>query len=168
VFGLQQSQQRIAQMSTILGTELETQARSRRDIDSVYIVADSSDLTLIKPFIEVAINPDTTPPKLFSSSRSNSSSKQYEDLTGVIFSDIPLLIQPDQDLKAQMDNLWPSGSKAQRRLQALGMDAYLLMLDLPQMKVVPETRIDGNTGRLSINKQCVVEREISWAEYGTF
>ncbi|MGR5541385.1 penicillin-binding protein activator, partial [Vibrio campbellii] len=107
-------------------------------------------------------------PKLFSSSRSNSSSKQYEDLTGVIFSDIPLLIQPDQDLKAQMDNLWPSGSKAQRRLQALGMDAYLLMLDLPQMKVVPETRIDGNTGRLSINKQCVVEREISWAEYGTF
>jgi outer membrane PBP1 activator LpoA protein len=48
------------------------------------------------------------------------------------------------------------------------MDAYLLMLDLPQMKVVPETRIDGNTGRLSINKQCVVEREISWAEYGTF
>ncbi|MDN2482006.1 penicillin-binding protein activator [Vibrio agarivorans] len=168
VFGLQQSQQRIAQMSTILGTELETQARSRRDIDSVYIVADSSDLTLIKPFIEVAINPDTTPPKLFSSSRSNSSSKPYEDLTGVIFSDIPLLIQPDQDLKAQMDNLWPSGSKAQRRLQALGMDAYLLMLDLPQMKVVPETRIDGNTGRLSINEQCVVEREISWAEYGTF
>ncbi|QIA62512.1 YraN family protein [Vibrio astriarenae] len=168
VFGLQQSQQRIAQMSTILDTELETQARSRRDIDSVYIVADSSDLTLIKPFIEVAINPDTTPPKLFSSSRSNSSSKQYEDLTGVTFSDIPLLIQPDESLQAQMSNLWPKGSKAQRRLQALGMDAYLLMLDLPQMKVVPGTQIDGNTGRLSIDDQCVVEREISWAEYGTF
>ncbi|MDR9829468.1 penicillin-binding protein activator [Vibrio sp. FNV 38] len=168
VFGLQQSQQRIAQMSTILDTELETQARSRRDIDSVYIVADSADLTLIKPFIEVAINPDTTPPKLFSSSRSNSSSKQYEDLTGVTFSDIPLLIQPDTALKAQMDNLWPEGSNAQRRLQAMGMDAYSLMLDLPQMKVVPGTRIDGQTGRLSISDDCVVEREISWAEYGTF
>lgn len=56
VFGLQESQQRIAQMEALTGVKLENQPRSRRDVDSVYIVANNADLTLIKPFIEVAIN----------------------------------------------------------------------------------------------------------------
>ncbi|MDA0148750.1 penicillin-binding protein activator [Vibrio sp. LaRot3] len=165
-FGLQESQQHITQMQSLLRIKLESQPRSRRDVDAVYIVAGSSELTLIKPFIEVAINPDTTPPKLFSNSRSNSGRQQYEDLTGVMFSDIPLLIQPNSAIEAQMNQMWPKGSNAEKRLQALGMDAYLLMEQLPQMKVVHGYSIDGNTGKLSIDEHCVVQREISWAEHG--
>ncbi|ODS10388.1 penicillin-binding protein activator [Vibrio scophthalmi] len=165
-FGLQESQQHIAQMESLLGLSLESQPRSRRDIDAVYIVAGSAELTLIKPFIEVAINPDTNPPKLFSNSSSNSGRQQYEDLTGVMYSDIPLLIQPNSAIEAQMNQMWPKGSNAEKRLQALGMDAYLLMEQLPQMKVVNGYRIDGNTGVLSIDNNCVVQREISWAEHG--
>ncbi|QIJ84036.1 YraN family protein [Vibrio coralliilyticus OCN008] len=166
VFGLQESQQHIAQMESLLDIPLESQPRSRRDIDAVYIVAGSSELTLIKPFIEVAVNPDTAPPKLFSNSRSNSGRQQYEDLTGVMYSDIPLLIQPNAALEAQMEQLWPKDSNAEKRLQALGMDAYLLMEQLPQMKVVQGHTLQGNTGVLSINEDCVVQREISWAEHG--
>ncbi|OAJ92165.1 penicillin-binding protein activator [Vibrio bivalvicida] len=165
VFGLQGSQQHIAQMDSLLDIPLESQPRSRRDIDAVYIVANGSELTLIKPFIEVAINPDTTPPKLYSNSRSNSGRQQYEDLSGVIYSDIPLLIQPDAALKAQMEQLWPKDSNAEKRLQALGMDAYRLMEHLPQMKVVHDYTISGSTGVLSINDDCIVQREISWAEH---
>lgn len=164
VFGLQDSQQNIAQMDALVGIDLESQPRSRRDIDSVYIVANSAELTLIKPFIEVAINPDATPPKLFSNSRSNSGSKQYEDLSGVTYSDIPLLIHPNPQLDSQMNQLWPKNSNTERRLQALGMDAYQLMVELPQMKVVEGYSIQGKTGTLSINDQCIVQREISWAE----
>ncbi|WP_076586320.1 penicillin-binding protein activator [Vibrio ostreicida] len=165
VFGLQESQQHIAQMGSLLKIPLESQPRSRRDIDAVYIVASSAELTLIKPFIEVAINPDTTPPQLFSNSRSNSGRQQYEDLTNVMYGDIPLLIQPNAALEAQMEQLWPKDSNAEKRLQALGMDAYLLMEQLPQMKVVKGHRIEGNTGVLSINDECVVQREISWAKH---
>ncbi len=166
-FGLQDSQQHIAQMESLLGISLESQPRSRRDIDAVYIVAGSSELTLIKPFIEVAINPDTNPPKLFSNSRSNSGRQQYEDLTGVMYSDIPLLIQPNSAIEAQMNQMWPKGSNAEKRLQALGMDAYLLMEQLPQMKIIHGATVQGNTGVLSIDQNCVVQREISWAEHGT-
>lgn len=166
VFGLQESQQNIAQMDALMGIDLESQPRSRRDIDSVYIVANSAELTLIKPFIEVAINPDATPPKLFSNSRSNSGNQQYEDLSGVTYSDIPLLIHPNPQLDNQMNQLWPKDSNTERRLQALGMDAYQLMVELPQMKVVEGYSIQGKTGTLSINDQCVVQREISWAERG--
>ncbi|MDF2153308.1 penicillin-binding protein activator [Vibrio sp. CAU 1672] len=166
IFGLQESQQRIAQMSSLMDLPLETQPRSRRDIDAVYIVARSSELTLIKPFIEVAINPDTTPPKLFSNSRSNSGGTTYEDLTGVVYSDIPLLIEADPAIEAEMGQLWPEQSNMEKRLQALGMDAYKLMEELPQMKVVPGKTISGQTGILSIDQNCVVQRELSWAERG--
>lgn len=165
VFGLNASQQNIAQMQSLLGMKLESQPRSRRDIDAVYIVANSSELTLIKPFIEVAINPDTTPPKLFSSSRSNSGKKQYEDLSGVAYSDIPLLIEPKADIANQLATLWPKESFAEKRLKAMGMDAYQLVMELPQMKVVKGYQTDGETGKLSIDDQCVVQRELSWGEH---
>ncbi|MEL7293492.1 MAG: penicillin-binding protein activator [Pseudomonadota bacterium] len=165
VFGLQSSQQNIAQMEALLDIAIESQPRSRRDIDAVYIVAKSSELTLIKPFIEVAINPDTLPPKLYSNSRSNSGRQQYEDLSGVMYSDIPLLIQPNEALQAQMNKLWPKDSNAEKRLQALGMDAYRLIEHLPQMKVVNGYTVDGNTGVLSIDQNCIVQRELSWAEH---
>ncbi|PMH39794.1 penicillin-binding protein [Vibrio sp. 10N.286.49.B3] len=165
-FGLQDSQQRIAQIEKLMGVPLETQARSRRDIDAVYIVAKSSELTLIKPFIEVAINPDTKQPQLFANSRSNTGSKQYEDLTGVIYSDIPMLIDEDAKLDSSLEPLWPNSSNAKKRLQALGMDAYNLMGELPQMKAIEGHELKGKTGILTINDQCVVQREISWATYG--
>ncbi len=165
IFGLQDSQQHIAQMQSLLNIPLETQPRSRRDIDSVYIVANSAELTLIKPFIEVAINPDTKPPKLFSNSRSNTGQTQYEDLSGVAYSDLPILINPDPELAAQMKELWPKDSNAEKRLQALGMDAYRLMDELPQMKVVAGYTVKGETGVLSIDDNCVINRELSWTEH---
>ena len=166
VFGLKTSQARIAQMENLLDMDIESQPRSRRDIDSVYIAAKSSELTLIKPFIEVAVNPDTKPPKLFSNSRSNSGSKnQIEDLSGVVFSDIPMLTENHAKLNAQFEKLWPNQSNDQKRLKALGMDAYQLINELPQMKVAPEYKIKGKTGTLSLDDQCVIQREISWTEF---
>ncbi|TOE63104.1 YraN family protein [Vibrio parahaemolyticus] len=166
VFGLQESKQRIAQMQSLMRIKLETQPRSRRDVDAVYIVARSSELTLIKPFIEVAINPDAKPPKLFSNSRSNSGGATYEDLTGIIYSDIPLLVNPDPIVTAEMNELWADQSNMEKRLKALGMDAYKLIGELPQMKVVPGYSVSGQTGTLSIDNNCVVQRELSWAERG--
>ncbi len=166
VFGLQESQQRIAQMQSLMRISLESQPRSRRDVDAVYIVARSSELTLIKPFIEVAINPDAKPPKLFSNSRSNSGGATYEDLSGVAYSDIPMLINPDPTIATQMNELWSDQSNMEKRLEALGMDAYKLLGELPQMKLLPGYSVDGQTGVLSINNNCVVQRELDWAERG--
>ncbi|EPE2694029.1 penicillin-binding protein activator [Vibrio alginolyticus] len=166
VFGLQESKQRIAQMQSLMRIKLETQPRSRRDVDAVYIVARSTELTLIKPFIEVAINPDAKAPQIFSSSRSNSGGATYEDLTGIIYSDIPLLIDPAPSVTAEMNELWSEQSNMEKRLKALGMDAYKLIGELPQMKVVPGYSVGGQTGILSIDNNCVVQRELSWAERG--
>jgi hypothetical protein len=168
VFGLQESKQRIAQMQSLMQIKLETQPRSRRDVDAVYIAARSSELTLIKPFIEVAINPDAKPPKMFSNSRSNNGGATYDDLNGIIYSDIPLLIDPDPTVATEMKELWGQQSNMEIRLKALGMDAYKLIGELPQMKAVPGLSVRGQTGILSIGNNCVVQRELSWAERGAF
>ncbi|PTC03522.1 YraN family protein, partial [Vibrio mediterranei] len=105
-------------------------------------------------------------PQLFADSHSHTSKRQYEDLTGVVYSDIPLLIDQDPQLDAQMTKFWPKSSNAEKRLQALGMDAYSLTKELPQLKAVQGYSVDGQTGTLSVDSDCVVQRQISWGVYG--
>ncbi|WP_063663662.1 penicillin-binding protein activator [Aliivibrio fischeri] len=167
VFGIESSQARIYQMNALANMELEAQPRSRRDIDAVYMVAKSSELVLLKPFIEVAINPGIKPPKLYASSRSNSGRQtQLVEIKGIEFSDIPLLTNENHSFKAQYDELWPKSSNGETRLHALGMDAYQLVAELPQMKAVDNYRMEGKTGELSLNQECVIQRKMSWAVHG--
>lgn len=167
VFGIESSQARIYQMNALASMELEAQPRSRRDIDAVYMVAKSSELVLLKPFIEVAINPGIKPPKLYASSRSNSGRQtQLVEIKGIEFSDIPLLTNENHSFKAQYDELWPKSSNGETRLHALGMDAYQLVAELPQMKAVDNYRMEGKTGELSLNQECVIQRKMSWAVHG--
>ncbi|WP_086981589.1 penicillin-binding protein activator [Vibrio aphrogenes] len=168
-FGLTDSQARINQIKQITRLDLETEARSRRDIDSVYIIANRSELTLLKPFIEVAINPDAKPPKLFSNSTSNNGkARAYQDVAGIVFSDIPMLIDKNNSALNEYNSLWPNGSNTEKRLHALGMDSYSLLAELPTMKVVHSYQYQGETGKLSLDDQCVVQRELSWSEHEAF
>lgn len=168
-FGLTDSQTRINQIRQITNMDMETEARSRRDIDSVYIIANRSELTLLKPFIEVAINPDAKPPKLFSNSSSNNGkARAYQDVSGIVFSDIPMLLDKNNTAMSEYDAQWPNSSNTEKRLHALGMDSYSLLAQLPTMKVVQSYKYQGQTGALSIDEQCVVQRELSWAEHADF
>jgi outer membrane PBP1 activator LpoA protein len=65
-----------------------------------------------------------------------------------------------------MKELWAEQSNMEVRLKALGMDAYKLIGELPQMKLVPGLSIRGQTGVLSLDNNCVVQRELSWTERG--
>ena len=46
----------------------------------------------------------------------------------------------------------------------MGIDAYLLAPRLSQLKALPETRIHGQTGTLSLTEQQRIERELPWAQ----
>lgn len=164
--GIQDSQRRIAQINSMVQVELETKPRSRRDIDAIYIYSHSAELTLIKPFIEVAINPDAKQPDLFTSSLTNTGRPSYEDLSNVSYSDIPLLINPAPSVRTDLASIWPNDSNSQLRLRAMGMDAYTLTQKLLPMMSSSITSLDGHVGRLSLDDHCVVQRELSWAKYG--
>lgn len=166
VFGLTESQSRIRQMKQLMGIELEAQPRSRRDTDAVYLIANKNELTLLKPFIEVAINPDIQPPKLYASSRSYpDSNANFNELRGIEFSDIPLLVDANHHFMTRFNELWPGASNTDLRLHAFGMDAYQMITELPQMQAVDHYSTQGKTGRLSLDEQCVIQRQLSWAMF---
>nr|WP_241823382.1 penicillin-binding protein activator [Enterovibrio norvegicus] len=169
VFGLTESQGRIQQMNQLLGLDMESEQRSRRDVDAVYLVANAGELTLLKPFIEVAINPDVKPPKLYSSSRSNNRVNgvgEIGELRGIEFSDVPLLVDANNPTAARFNQLWPDLDNGMTRLYALGMDAYALIEALPQMQALPQYRYEGHSGELSLGDYCTVNRSVSWAMFG--
>lgn len=169
IFGLDASQRRISQLKKLTDLPLQSQARSRRDIDAVYMVAGAAELTLLKPFIEVAINPDVLPPKLYASSRSNNRADgmgQLAELEGIEFSDIPLLVHAQSDAYKSYQQRHPSQSNNTTRLHALGMDAYQLLKGLPQMQAQPGYQLNGQTGQLSLADQCIIHRQLDWARFG--
>ncbi|EPE37767.1 hypothetical protein O1U_0228 [Candidatus Photodesmus katoptron Akat1] len=51
-------------------------------------------------------------------------------------------------------------------MQALGIDAYTLIQQLPKMKIISDYSIQGQTGILSVNNQCVIQRKMTWAKHG--
>ncbi|MDA9556370.1 penicillin-binding protein activator [Vibrio sp.] len=166
VFGLNDSQDRITQLEQVLDSSYKTQQRSRRDIDAVYIAAKYDELTLIKPFIEVAINPEAKSPTLFANSISNPGNQKTHELRNVKYSDIPLLTKSDSPTFNDISAIWPKYGNNQKRLQALGMDAYALTTKLSLMTELPNYKVDGHLGLLSIDETCTLQRSISWSEYG--
>ena len=45
------------------------------------------------------------------------------------------------------------------------MDAYTLAPRLNQLKALPDTRIDGLTGQLSMSSSQRIQRQLPWAEF---
>lgn len=166
VFGQNDSKARIRQMEQILGSDTQSESRSRRDTDAVYVIGNVNELKLLKPFVDVAVDPGVTPPKLYASSRSYPDRNiSHMDIKGVEFSDIPMLVNADPGFMSQFETQWPNASNTDMRLHAFGMDAYKMITELPQMRVVEHYSITGHTGQLSLNDQCVVQRELSWGVF---
>ncbi len=164
IFGLNASKTRIQQMQRLLGSNVKGESRSRRDIDAVYVIANKTDLALLKPSIEVTLNPGIKSPQLFTSARSNpGDNRQMNEISGIQFNDIPLIVSPTPTEQADRQKLWTNQGNGEIRLHAFGMDAYSLINQLPKMRVLNQHTFDGQTGQLSINNQCIVQRQLEWA-----
>ncbi|QFI39781.1 ABC transporter substrate-binding protein [Moritella marina ATCC 15381] len=168
LFSVTSSNQRINLMKNLVGTDIKSTTRSRRDIDAIYIIATPSEAMLAIPYIITTQNPYAPQVAVYASSRThgnNLSKSQSRDLNGLIFSDMPWLLNPDRELKQQTLALWPNMSKIQQNLFAMGYDSFKLIPNLLQLRNFPNLRLAGQTGILYINDDGIIEREFSWAKY---
>ncbi|PKH05106.1 penicillin-binding protein activator [Moritella sp. Urea-trap-13] len=168
LFSVTSSNQRIRLMQNLVGADVKAKTRSRRDIDAIYIIATPSEAMLAIPFISTTQNPYAPQVAVYASSRTHGnhlSKSQSRDLNGLIFSDMPWLLNPDRELKQQTLALWPNMSKIQQNLFAMGYDAFTLIPNLLQLRNFPNLRLAGQTGILYINDNGIIEREFSWAKY---
>ncbi|AMG67118.1 penicillin-binding protein activator [Providencia stuartii] len=147
-------------------TQPEPQVSSASAVDAVYIVATRDELTLIKPMIEMAIS-SRQRPALYASSRSNQAGNGADfrfEMEGVKFSDIPLLAGANNNLRKQAQQKL-NNDYSLLRLYALGVDAWALANNYDQLQHNAQFRLQGASGALSVDKNCVVYRDLPWLQF---
>lgn len=135
-------------------------------VDAVYIVSTQDELQLIKPMITMRTGSRSNI-SLYASSRSAQAGAGPDfrlEMDGLQFSDIPLLSGSNPGLMQQTSKSF-NNDYSLVRLYAMGMDAWTLANHFNQMRQSPGFTLDGNTGKLSANTDCVINRKLTWNQY---
>jgi outer membrane PBP1 activator LpoA protein len=88
-----------------------------------------------------------------------------EDMEGLMFPDMPWMLGSDlaDSVRSAAREAWPSGGPRRNRLFAFGFDAYRISAAL-RSGLGSTMNIEGLTGRLSVDAERRVQRELAWAE----
>ncbi|MCT2387607.1 penicillin-binding protein activator [Erwinia pyrifoliae] len=135
-------------------------------VDSVYIVATQEEMILIKPMIAMRISSRDNV-GLYASSRSYQAGAGPDfrlELEGLQFSDAPLLSGANPALMQQAAKMF-NNDYSLVRLYAMGIDAWTLANRFSEMRNQPGFQIRGDTGNLSANQDCIINRKLVWSQY---
>lgn len=165
LFRLRESEARAKRLVTQLGAQVSAQPTRRQDIDFLFLAAGPQQAQQVKPAMVFQYAGDVPVYGTSQLFAANGNRNQYLDLEGIRFTETPWLLNPATPLRAQMAGQWPQVSTGLGRLYAMGADAYLLASRLNQMQLLPETRLKGLSGVLSLNGQRRVERQLPWATF---
>ena len=89
------------------------------------------------------------------------------DLDGVIFPDMPWVIDPlgaSALARDSAERAFPNRGGQLMRLYAFGYDAYRLIHELPRLRNGSSGPLAGVSGRLAVDAQGRVRRELDWAQ----
>ncbi|WP_193016775.1 penicillin-binding protein activator [Proteus sp. FME41] len=134
-------------------------------IDSVYIIATSDELTLIKPMIDMAISTKKRPP-IYVSSRSNQGGTGPDfrmEMDGIQFSDIPLMTGANLPLMQKASSKF-ANDYSLMRLYAMGIDAWSLANNYNDL-TKGTLRFNGISGSLRVEDNCTVYRQLPWMQF---
>ena len=137
-----------------------------RSIDAVYVVANSLETRMIKPYVDVSVNPMGSLP-IYTSSRGydSAATEVASELNGMHIADMPLLLGGYEKQREQIALLWPQTQGDLLRLFAMGYDAVSLAENLQQMRKVGGMQQAGMSGQLSVDAQGNIVRMLSWGTY---
>ena len=165
LFQLRQSEARAKRLRNTLGTDVAALPVRRQDVDFIFLAATPQQAQQIKPTLAFQYAGDVpvySTSHLFTGSNGQA---QSTDLNGIRFCETPWLLDSNNAQHQQVVAQWPQAAGSLGRLYAMGMDAYTLAPRLSQLKALPDTRVDGLTGQLSINPSQRVQRQLPWAEF---
>lgn len=165
------SKERITTVKSLFKQEVESETRSRRDIDVIYILGDAIETRLIKPYLDVNVSTFVERIPLYASSKSHS--KQIDrtdkgDLDGLYFTELPWMLSgqvSNQALRQQYNSLWPEQVDISQRLFAMAYDSVAMLSEITQLSMIPGKQYTGLTGQLSIASDGQINRQLKWAQY---
>lgn len=163
------SKERIEQVERLFTQPVESETRSRRDIDAIYIIGDGIETRLLKPSFDVNISTFAKRIPIYAGSKSHDvavDKSDKKDLSGLYFSEMPWLLPfVNNQVRTEYDSIWQDKSDLEQQLYAMGYDAVNLIPSLRKLQSFPDETVKGLTGQLSLNDLGEVERILTWAQY---
>ncbi|MEG5626750.1 penicillin-binding protein activator [Enterobacter hormaechei] len=151
---------------TIPAPPTDAQISGGGKVNSAYIVATPEEIAFIKPMIAMR-NGSQSGATLYASSRSAQGTAGPDfrlEMEGLQYSEIPMLAGSNPQLMQQALGA-VRNDYSLARLYAMGVDAWALANHFTQMRQVPGFELNGNTGDLTADQDCVINRKLSWLKY---
>lgn len=137
----------------------------RQDVDFLFLAATPQQAQQVKPTLIFQYAGDLPVYATSHLHAATNNRSQYLDLEGIRFAETPWLLDPQLPLRQDIERKWPQAQGSLGRLYAMGADAYLLAPRLNQLLALPDTELDGLSGKLSLTQEQRIERHLPWAEF---
>jgi outer membrane PBP1 activator LpoA protein len=164
ILRINDSRARYKRLESILGTKLQFEPRRRADLDFIFTPAQVGTERLLRPQLRFHYAGDV--PTYATSDAFEPDPRANQDLEGLMFPDMPWMLGGDlaEAVRASVRDAWQSGGPRRGRLFAFGFDAYRLAVALRDRGVTNNINIEGLTGRLSVDAERRVHRDLNWAQ----
>src|SRR5882762_6694360 len=151
-------------ITEVLGTKLQFEPRRRGDIEFIFAAAPASAERLLRPQLRFHYAGDI--PTYATSDAFEPDVRANQDLDGLMFPDMPWILGGDlaDAVRSATREAWPSGGPHRGRLFAFGFDAFRLAQALRRRGATSNISLEGLTGRLSLDPERHVRREMGWAQ----
>jgi outer membrane PBP1 activator LpoA protein len=169
--GVSEANGRIKLVESVLKEELHAVPRSRQDVDAIVLFAPSEQSELLNPIIKASVSPFSKQyAKVYASSysfRQKLGKNSLRDLRNLTFTEMPWLLPNHswQSLSQLKTQFWSEQSESSQRFFAMGYDSFRLFPYLRYMQLLPQNHMQGLTGKLSVNSEGNVIRQLSVATY---
>ncbi len=148
---------RHTQLEQMLGETLEFAPRARMDLQAVAAFVDEVQAQALAPALRYHFA-DGLP--VYVSSQALRGNRNLASLNGFNVTDLPMLIAPDEN-GASLAAAYALTPESAASLYALGADAYAIA-DRYQVMAGAGSRLRGQAGMLSIDRDGVVQRQQAW------
>lgn len=163
VLRISESSARHRRLESILGTKLQFEPRRRGDLEFIFAPAQANVERLLRPQLRFHFAGNV--PTYATSDAFEPDPHNNQDLEGLMFPDMPWMLGSDlaDAVRSALQAAYPNGGGPRRnRLFAFGFDAYRVAA--AQHGGATNIQVDGLTGRLSLDPDRRIHRELNWAQ----
>jgi len=161
---INESYSRNEKLAANIGEALEFEPRHRQDVDLIFLGASAAAAGLVKPQLKFQYADDL--PVYTTSAVYQPGAAINPDLDGILFPDIPWLLDPSptaRDDQIALQRYWGTTATRLSRFYAMGYDAYRLTAVLHGQPGEAVNVYRGMTGTLSIDSKGRIHRSLDWA-----